>query len=53
MLLRTLLAMRFASYVYTVTVDNNGNETLANTPLTYVVGGVTRSVLETQSHVMQ
>ena len=38
----------FASYVYTVTVDNNGNETLANSPLTYVVGGVSRSVLEVQ-----
>ena len=38
----------FASYVYTVTVDNNGNETLANTPLTYVVSGISRSVLEVQ-----
>jgi len=38
----------FESFVYTVTVDANGNETLANTPLTYVTAGLTRSVLEVQ-----
>ena len=37
-------------FVYTVTVDINGNETLASTPLTYVSGGVTRSVLEVQAY---
>ena len=40
----------FSSFVYTVTVDINGNETLATTPLTYVSGGVTRSVLEVQAY---
>jgi len=38
----------FESYVYTVTVDSDGNETLANAPLTYLVGGVTNSVLSVQ-----
>ena len=38
----------FNSFVYTVTVDNNGNETLAPSPLTYVSGGIPRSVLEVQ-----
>ena len=38
----------FNSFVYTVTVDNNGNETLAPSPLTYISGGVARSVLEVQ-----
>ena len=33
-----------------VVVDINGNETLAPTPLTYVSGGVTRSVLEVQAY---
>ena len=40
----------FQSFVYTVTVDVNGNETLATTPLTYVSGGVIRSVLEVQPY---
>jgi len=38
----------FNTFVYTVNVDNNGNETLGANPLTYNVGGVNRSVLETQ-----
>jgi hypothetical protein len=38
----------FQSFVYTVTVDINGNETLAPTPLTYINGGVPISVLSVQ-----
>ena len=36
----------FESFVYTVSVDANGNETLGATPLTYVLGGLTKSVLD-------
>ena len=36
----------FESFVYTVNVDANGNETLGATPLTYVLGGLTKSVLD-------
>ena len=36
----------FESFVYTVSVDANGNETLAATPLTYIIGGLTKSVLD-------